>query len=96
MSRRRKRRYTRKRPKKAKKLDMNRIKDFKWQLGLILKDLPDSVRGSIKGSIYAKASRVGLREAKEYIMKKEKEGVISEKMGKRVVKLLYRYYRYRS
>lgn len=94
MSRRRRKKYHR--PKKTKKLDMNRIKDFKWQLGLILKDLPDSVRGSVKGSIYAKASRVGLKETKEYIMQKEEEGVISEKMGRKIVKLLYRYYRYRS
>ncbi len=85
-----------KRPKKEKKLDMNRIKDFKWELNQLLKDLPDSVRGSIKGSVYAKASKHGLEETKEYIIEKEKEGVISEELGRKIVRLLYKYYRYRS
>lgn len=90
----RRRRYTR--PKKRKKLDMNRIKDFKWELEQITKDLPDSVKGKIKGSVYAKASKLGIIETKNFIIQKEKEGIISEEMGRKIVKLLYRYYRYRS
>ncbi|MCD6467483.1 MAG: hypothetical protein J7L10_06145 [Methanomicrobia archaeon] len=84
------------RTKKTKKLDMNRIKDFKWELDQILKDLPDSVKGNIKGSIYAKASKLGIKETKDFIMQKEEEGTISEEMGRKIVKLLYRYNRYRS
>ncbi|MCK4247069.1 MAG: hypothetical protein KAX04_00860 [Methanomicrobia archaeon] len=84
------------RTKKTKKLDMNRIKDFKWELDHILKDLPDSVKGNIKGSIYAKASKLGIKETKDFIMQKEEEGTISEEMGRKIVKLLYRYNRYRS
>ena len=84
------------RTKKTKKLDMNRIKDFKWELDQILKDLPESVKGNIKGSIYAKASKLGIKETKDFIMQKEEEGTISEEMGRRIVKLLYRYNRYRS
>ncbi|HDN81675.1 MAG TPA: hypothetical protein ENG41_02995, partial [Methanomicrobia archaeon] len=83
------------RTKKTKKLDMNRIKDFKWELDQILKDLPDSVKGNIKGSIYAKASKLGIKETKDFIMQKEEEGTISEEMGRKIVKLLYRYNRYR-
>jgi len=84
------------RTKKTKKLDMNRIKDFKWELDQILKDLPDSVKGNIKGSIYAKASKLGIKETRDFIMQKEEEGTISEEMGRKIVKLLYRYNRYRS
>jgi len=84
------------RTKKTKKLDMNRIKDFKWELDQILKDLPESVKGNIKGSIYAKASKLGIKETKDFIMQKEEEGTISEEMGRKIVKLLYRYNRYRS
>jgi hypothetical protein len=95
----RKRRHNRNkytRPKKCKKLDMNRIRDFKWELDHVIKDLPESVKGTIKGSVYAKASKLGIKETKDFIMEKEKEGVIPEKMGKRIVRLLHRYYRYRS
>lgn len=84
------------RTKKTKKLDMNRIKDFKWELDQILKDLPESVKGNIKGSIYAKASKLGIKETKDFIMQKEEEGTIPEEMGRKIVKLLYRYNRYRS
>ena len=84
------------RTKKTKNLDMNRIKDFKWELDQIIKDLPDSVKGNIKGSVYAKASKLGIKETKNFIMQKEEEGVISDEMGKKIVRLLYRYNRYRS
>ena len=84
------------RTKKAKKLDMNRIKDFKWELDQVLKDLPDSIKGNIKGSVYAKASKLGIKETKDFIMQKEEEGVISDEMGKKIMRLLYRYNRYRS
>ncbi|MCD6126982.1 MAG: hypothetical protein J7J21_01190 [Methanomicrobia archaeon] len=90
------RKDSRSRTKRVKKLDMNRVKDFKWELDQILKELPESVKGNIKGSVYAKASKLGIKETKEFIIQKEKEGIISEEMGRKIVKLLYRYARYRS
>lgn len=81
--------------KKIRKLNMRKDFEFRYMLGRVLKDLPEGVQGSLKGSIYAKASNQGIREAKDYILKKKDEGVIDEKLAKRLIDLLYKYSVYR-
>jgi len=81
--------------KKTRKLNMRKDYEFRYMLGQALKDLPEGVQGSLKGSIYAKASNQGVREAKEYILQKKDEGVIDERMAKKLIDLVYKYSVYR-
>ena len=80
---------------KRKKLDMRRDYEFRYLLGQLLKDLPEGVQGALKGSIYAKASNMGIREARDYILKKKEEGVIDERISRKLIDLLYKYSVYR-
>ena len=87
--------YVTRKAVKRRKLDMRKDYEFRYLLGQELKDLPEGVQGSLKGSIYAKASNMGIREAKEFILKKKEEGVIDERTAKRLIDLLYKYSVYR-
>ncbi|MCL4345388.1 MAG: hypothetical protein M1375_04935 [Candidatus Thermoplasmatota archaeon] len=82
-------------PKKVKKLDMRKSEEFNFMLSRAIEDLPDSIRGSIAGGIYAAASRQGLNEAKTFLAKKGEEGLIDEKMQKQIWNLLNDYSTYR-
>ncbi len=76
-------------------LHMGKQDEFSFQLGELLKDVPEEIRGQLKGRIYTIASKQGIREAKEYVYSKAEEGVISRHLAKRIVDLLYSYSRYR-
>ena len=78
-----------------KKLDMGRIEEFSFILSRTLESLPDSIRGQIKGSVYAIASKKGVKEAKDYILKKHSEGIIDNSMEKKLLDLVYDYSKYR-
>ncbi len=80
---------------KRRKLDMRKDYEFRYLLGQLLKDLPEGVQGALKGSIYAKASNMGIREARDYILKKKEEGVIDEGTSRKLIDLLYKYSVYR-
>ncbi|MFQ5815991.1 MAG: hypothetical protein ACE5G7_05790 [Candidatus Hydrothermarchaeaceae archaeon] len=99
----RRRKYTmRKNVKRAKKkngdsrrktmLNMGRIESFEWNLGNLLNDLPNPQnRGAIFASIRNKSTNIGIEEAKEYILNKEKEGEIDENTSNELVALLDRF-----
>ncbi len=70
---------------------MRKDYEFRYQLGQILKDLPEGVQGALKGTIYSKAANIGIREARDYILKKKEEGIIDEKLARRLIDLLYKY-----
>ncbi len=74
---------------------MRKDYEFRYLLGQILKDLPEGVQGSMKGTIYAKASNIGIKEARDFILKKKEEGVIDEPTAKKLIDLLYKYSVYR-
>lgn len=80
--------------KRIKKLDMGRNDEFQYLLSQMVDTLPESVRGAVKGSIYAIASRKGAKEAKEYIQKKNQEGVLPSGMGKDLIELVFQYSKY--
>jgi hypothetical protein len=82
-------------PKKIKKLDMRKSEEFNFMLSKIILDLPDSIRGSIAGGIYAAASRQGISEARNFVLKKQEEGIITERVQKQIVYLLNDYSTYR-
>ncbi len=80
---------------KRRKLDMRRDYEFRYLLGKLLEGLPEGVVGSLKGTIYAKASNIGIREARDYILKKKEDGTIDEVTAKKLIDLLYKYSVYR-
>lgn len=82
-------------PKKIKKLDMRKSEEFNFMLSKAIESLPDSVRGSIAGGIYAAASRQGLNEARIFLNKKGEEGILDEKMQRQIWNLLNDYSTYR-
>lgn len=81
--------------KKIKMLDMNKNDEFRYLLEKSLKDLPESLRGSLFGTIYAKASKFGINSAREYIIEKRKEGLIDEPTSRKLIDLLFQYSTYR-
>lgn len=82
-------------PKKSRRLDMRKTEEFNFMLGKIVEELPDSVRGAVKGSLYSIASKKGTREARDYIMKIRTDGIIDEDMQKRLLDLLADYSKFR-
>ena len=83
-----------KRPKRVRKLNMRRDYEFKYLLGQIVMELPENMRGTIKGTVYSKASKIGIKEAKDYVLMKKEEGYLSEELVKKIVDLLCRYSKY--
>ncbi|MGC8645337.1 MAG: hypothetical protein ACP5UO_03595 [Thermoplasmata archaeon] len=81
--------------RKLRKLNMRKNEEFRFLLGKYLKDLPESVRGSIFGSIYAKAAKNGVMEARNYVLVKKKEGVIDEDTSRKLIDLIFDYSTYR-
>jgi len=57
---------------KKRKLDMRKDYEFRYLLSQLLKELPEGIQGSLKGSIYAKASNMGIR--KELCVAEERRG----------------------
>jgi len=74
---------------------MRKDYEFRYLLSQLLKELPEGIQGSLKGSIYAKASNMGIREAKNFVLQKKEEGLIDEKLAKKLIDLLYKYSVYR-
>ncbi|MBU7014039.1 MAG: hypothetical protein HXS43_04345 [Theionarchaea archaeon] len=83
------------RSKRVRKLNMRRIDDFKWNLSQILDDVDDQNVSAVKGAIYAKASKIGVREAKDFIWEKQREGVLEHDVALRLTRLLSRFSVYR-
>jgi hypothetical protein len=83
------------RSKRVRKLNMSRIDDFKWSLSQILDDVDDQNVSAVKGAIYAKASKIGVREAKDFIWEKQREGVLEHDVALRLTRLLSKFSVYR-
>lgn len=88
-------RKRRRRAKRVQKLNMRRIDDFKYDLSHILDDMNNQNASAVKGAIYAKASKIGVKEAKNYIWEKEREGVLERDVAIRLTRLLTHYSVYR-
>ncbi|MEW5936371.1 MAG: hypothetical protein AB1665_00940 [Candidatus Thermoplasmatota archaeon] len=86
-----KRRYT---PKK-RRLNLRRLNEFKWLLNEILSVLPENVRGTLRGSIIAKADKIDVQAAIEFIQQKEAEGLIERDIAERLCSHVMRYTTYR-
>ena len=70
---------------------MRKTEEFNYMLNKIVEDLPDSVRGAIKGSLYSIASKQGKKEARDYITKKFDEGFIDDSTQRKLYDLIADY-----
>jgi hypothetical protein len=69
--------------------------EFKYELDKILTELPENVRGTMKGSIIAKADKMDIDAAMDFVDLKTDEKVISEEMRESIYKLLKYFCIYR-
>lgn len=81
--------------KKSRKLNMARVSDFKWDLNQILNKMPEDKAGLIRGSIYAKASKISVDEAKKFLKEKEEEGVVDKEIALEILRVLTKYSKFR-
>ncbi len=79
---------------KKRKLDMSKNTEFRYLLKEALRSIPENVRGSVFGSIYSKASKRDIKEARDYIIKIKNEGIIDEHLAKKLIDLIFDYSRY--
>ena len=70
---------------------MRKTEEFNYMLNKIVEELPDSVRGAIKGGLYSIASKQVTKEAREYISKKFEEGIIDDSTQKKLYNLIADY-----
>jgi hypothetical protein len=80
---------------KKKRLNLRRMIEFKYELDNILKDLPDNVKGTLKGSIIAKADKMDIDAAMDFIDAKTDDKTITEETRERLYKLLKYFCIYR-
>ncbi|MFQ6087934.1 MAG: hypothetical protein ACE5K0_03415 [Candidatus Methanofastidiosia archaeon] len=84
-------RVRRPRMRRIRKLNMRRLDDFKWELSVILREVAEENVGAIRGAIYTKASKIGVKEAKQFIREKEEEGLITSETARKLTGLLTKY-----
>lgn len=83
-----------KQPSKRRKLDMSRNAEFRYILKEELSTLPENVRGAVFGAIYSKASKMDVKEARDYILKIKDEGLINEEKARKLIDLIFEYSKY--
>ena len=76
-------------------MDLRRTIEFKYALSKVLDGLPDTITGTLKGSIYAKADREDMDSALDFINAKVEDKIISEETGAELAKLLKKFCVYR-
>tara|TARA_X000000368_G_scaffold154553_2_gene121815 strand:+ start:2445 stop:3188 length:744 start_codon:yes stop_codon:yes gene_type:complete len=65
---------------REKRLDRSRHMEYKYEMRGLLQDIDvaEEHRSALLGSIWAKGERQNTEESKQYILAKEKEGILSE------------------
>ena len=76
-------------------MNLRKIEEFKYEMSDILKDLAPNLVGTIKGSIIAKADKIDINAAMDFIQEKEKEGLLNEDQVKKLGRILNHYSFYR-
>ncbi len=71
------------------------MEEFKWELSNVMKDLSPNIVGTLRGSIIAKADKMGVKEAIEFVEEKEKEEMIDSETATRLIKILKHYSTFR-
>ena len=80
---------------KKRRLNLRRTIEFKFEMSKILEDLPETITGTLKGSIYAKADKMDQNVAIEFIELKVEEKVIDAETGENLARLVRKYCTYR-
>jgi hypothetical protein len=69
--------------------------EFKYELDKILSPLPENIMGTMKGSIIAKADKMDIDAAMDFIDQKTDDGTINEETHESLYKLLKYFCVYR-
>ena len=80
---------------KKKRLNLRRMIEFKYELDKILSVLPENTRGTMRGSIIAKADKMDIDAAMDFVDQKTDEKVITEETRENIYKLLKYFCIYR-
>jgi hypothetical protein len=82
---------------KAPMLNMRRVNDFRYDVRQIVakSQMDESVGPSFIAQVIAKASRVGIKDAKVYVREFEERGECSKIVSDNICNLLDRYTKYR-
>ncbi len=80
---------------KKKRLNLRRMIEFKYELSKILAPLPENITGTMKGSIIAKADKMDMDAAMDFIDQKTDDKTISEETREELYKLLKYFCVYR-
>ena len=80
---------------KKKRLNLRKIEEFKFEMNDVLQDLAPNLEGTIKGSIIAKADKIDINAAIEFVQQKEEEGLLTADHVKRLIRILTHYSFYR-
>jgi len=78
-------------------LNLQKLGDFKYYARNILSksDMDETETPTFMANIIAKASRVSIKEAKDYVREVEKRGICSKEVSEEVCDLLDRFTKYR-
>lgn len=80
---------------KKKRLNLRRMIEFKYELNKILAPLPENITGTMKGSLIAKADKIDIDAAFDFIDQKVQDGTIGEETRESLYKLLKYFCIYR-
>ena len=83
--------------KKAKMLNMNALPYFKYDLKNLLEKakMDDNVKNSFVATLWSKASRMSIPEAKDFVKDKCEEGIFDSDMEAKLLRLLDKYSKWR-
>lgn len=71
------------------------MEELKWEMGNAMKDVPPNVVGTLKGSIIAKADKMSVKDAIEFIEDKMTEGLIDKNIAGDLIYIVKKYSTYR-
>jgi len=80
---------------KKRRLNLRRTIEFKFEMDKLLQDLPETITGTLKGSIYAKADKMDQNVAIEFIESKVEDKTIDEETAESLSRLVRKYCTYR-
>ena len=80
---------------KKRRLNLRRTIEFKFELSKVLEGLPDTITGTLKGSIYAKADREDQNAALDFIASKVEDKTIDKETAEELSRLVRKYCTYR-
>ena len=78
-------------------MDVRRTDYFRFDCQDLFKkyEVEEKIANPLLSFLVAKATRTGLKEAKDYVLLKEEEGAISKEVAESLTRLLDRYKKWR-